>query len=152
MCLESEDTCAAIYARSSRGEGNMAHRLDTLADLDVTSGSQPRREHHCVARLVQRPPHRGSRRMHLQQRPPHLCSPDESNMTGRKALGNGNLISIIVMGQSKASGRGPTMVTHKARPLQHSRTRRPMMLHSTVGVQEHMGIQQPQLRTKGSQL
>ena len=72
-------------------------------------------------------------------------------MTGGKILSNGVLISAL-MRQSKASGRGPTLATHKARPLQHSRTRSPIMLHITVGVQDHMGIQQPQLRTQDSEL
>ena len=56
MCLESEDTCAAIYARSSRGEGNMAHRLDTLADLDKTEVAFLHFQDGHPVRLLDRPP------------------------------------------------------------------------------------------------
>ena len=56
MCLESEDTCVAIYSRSSRGEGNMAHRLDTLADLDKTEVAFLHFQDGHPVRLLDRPP------------------------------------------------------------------------------------------------
>ncbi len=56
MCLESEDTCAAIYARSSRGEGNMAHRLDALADLEKTNAAYLHFQDGHPVRVFDQPP------------------------------------------------------------------------------------------------
>ena len=75
-----------------------------------------------------------------------------ASLTGSTVvIGTGKLMSKIVMDQIQACGRGPAMrlLSTEAGPLEQTRTRRPIVLHSTVGVQEHIGIQQLQLRTKG---
>ena len=56
MFLESEDTCVAISARSSRGEGSMAHRLDALADLEKANAAYLHFQDGHPVRVFDQPP------------------------------------------------------------------------------------------------